>query len=78
MPVLIGRQSAVAAAGERPARDDRRGRNGGALLSAHQCEAIPQLMPPSSERNRSMPPTKTMFGLAGSTLKGAMALSYQP
>jgi hypothetical protein len=41
----------------------------------HQYEPTPQVAPPSSERNRSTPPTQTRFGSAGST---AIVLQYQP
>src|SRR5436190_22122433 len=42
---------------------------------AHQYDATPKLLPPSSERNRSTPPVHTISGSTGST---AITLSYQP
>ena len=45
------------------------------LLPNHQKLAVPQFVPPSSDRHRSMPPTHTRFGSRGST---TMVLSYQP
>ena len=48
---------------------------GPGLEPVHQNDASAQVVPPSLERNKSMPPAHTRLGFVGST---AMTLSYQP